>query len=655
MPFDFIKLTGSYKTVSHQIHPAVPIRDLSHEEYMVCLDKDEERICYFSPVNAISEQKKRLRDTSHLRVFNFAQNDFSGGCMAKYAIMQQPYHMENIVESANELSKDTFQNDIYLSYINDDNQLCGINISYLRDDSNRKLPPKKRPFYYSISIIKDVNKSIDERVITLWANRQIITNSNNEQILQSGTTIEKSSLAQEVNKELNSKLLQQIIGGIYHTDHFSLNCFNQASARINPDKNIDNRDLKISQIKKLINMAKQLQDDPQLSTYTKTVENNIQENANFFQDGNYEKNLSAYINAIQNTISQLCNAEIKKSMQLMLHIHSKVIDYELLTAKLEVINPDRYQLEEINVYTQFYRNQLSNPTTDDLNALTIQAKESFPKYLDKIKKELIEKIRKSDRYALAQISALDKTDANIPLINAYLYRANQYQVILHSLPKDTSIISLKNSSALKLLKNMERKSIDEERQFIESNYGKPIKPQFERLYKRSLKALCFAIACTLLFSLSVACTATGIFAFALLPIIALGIAAFASTAQVIHEELKYKQLHLKEMDEYTNYQQSERKSQYDLRTSALKAKKSELQAHKILIDEHSKSLVTPKEKSSNTNDITLAEPNTDASSIIQARNFTQHSSIRMFSTTPEPRLQEVPLITTPSLKRSYTL
>ncbi len=257
----FKKYTGNYIQVINALElPKRFYMSTTKDDYEKQITKDLGRTRYVSHRLTVMEIKKRLQDTSHLyndvthqliaagKYLSFTQGDFEATNFTNGYMMNKNQYMDGLSQAGMENTQTDYHQVFRIIYVNDNDELCGLSIMFMRDDSDTKIAPelRKRPFV--VVVTKNTTATPSEREVTYLSHPALIYTP---EVLERGKDLEEKELANEITKTINSKTITQLLTGLIAGDSVSINHFNQLDDRIKGNRNIDDRDTKLNKLSDL--------------------------------------------------------------------------------------------------------------------------------------------------------------------------------------------------------------------------------------------------------------------------------------------------------------------------------------------------------------------------------------------------------------------
>ena len=219
--------SGSYRGVIQQLGLADDFDEtpLTPGAYDEIIQADLPRMCYATDGDLL-EMKRRLANIADLdpKKLIYRQGDLDGRFFSQSARKTQAHTA--LLQSALEEDKQRIGENLAFSYVDEKGDLCGFSMDYYNESQ------------FIISVIKGVNKPIDEREVHYFTQPEFIP----EQASTKPETLAPTNLVQCVEKATNctkvNKLLKEIItkeGTVLKEPFLRL------KGRLSPDKNIDDK------------------------------------------------------------------------------------------------------------------------------------------------------------------------------------------------------------------------------------------------------------------------------------------------------------------------------------------------------------------------------------------------------------------------------
>jgi len=259
----FKKFTGNYIEVVKALGlPDVFYANLGKETYKRQIKLDLGRIKYLSYQHTVAQIQARLEDTSHLSKgeYSYSQGDFFAGFFSEISIKNHDRYNEVVTLASNEKTLENVFNAVDFSYTDDEGNLCGLSIAYLRDDcdpnnvSTNQIPVHERKLPFNVAVIKHVNREPAQREVTFISHISFLS----RKLDAKGTSLAAEELPLQLSKVTNSKAVNQLLTGLFHDDSVELEPFLALTKRLRTNTNIDNRDVKLEKLFDLFVMQARL-------------------------------------------------------------------------------------------------------------------------------------------------------------------------------------------------------------------------------------------------------------------------------------------------------------------------------------------------------------------------------------------------------------
>ncbi len=247
----FKLFTGNYLTVLKNLGmPLSLVEKQSPASYDEDIAKDLHRIYYLNYRGNVEGMKLRLADHSNLsdEDLSYAQGNFFAGIFSRLKVSTLPKYLPKQMEGHDRELWREYSNGIDVHYVDDDGLPCGFSIIFLIDDQDT-LPLERRQRHFAISIIKDVTNTPENRQVTYISHASLMHNfqdNNGPMPEKNGESLDTVDVARVLKAALNSKALSQLLTGIIQGESVDVEKFLALGSRIQPDRNIDDRDTKLN-------------------------------------------------------------------------------------------------------------------------------------------------------------------------------------------------------------------------------------------------------------------------------------------------------------------------------------------------------------------------------------------------------------------------
>ena len=321
------KFSGNYTQVVDALGFPNYAEAQAQTAYREQVEKDLHRTPYVSYSHNVAQIKDILRKEDRFteETRSFTQGDFDGGSLALTCTKMGYKFLHGIGRAGAEGSETSFIDDIRIAYLDDNGVPCALAISYLRDDPSPETeispndpPVAQRKRNFVVGIIRGTNYAPNDRQVTVIAHPTLLP----YQVKSLGSSINEAAVPGEINEQINSKKLSQLLTGLFQGDSLNMERFEELHRRIKPNLNIDNRDVKTVQLQHFIDFAREeaLRSDSALQGYIDRIEKASRDQVDFFKTGNFETTLTQ-IQARINTFIELQQDEsIKTSLRRGMHL-----------------------------------------------------------------------------------------------------------------------------------------------------------------------------------------------------------------------------------------------------------------------------------------------------------------------------------------------
>ncbi len=323
---NIVEISGNFIEVADKLGPKYSYLYETQEKsnYIDQIGADLNRTHYVSFSHNVDTLKAKALETHHLEesnVYSYTQGNLTGrnffqGVYTTGRILE-PYWIEAV--NAN----DKIFDDLEMSYIDDNGQLCALCISYVRNDWDyNHFPAEKRPMPYVVTIIKNTNLEPRERKVFHFCHRDLISllkteeyidkyedyfgyiedkeqfrKDNKAQIttdtnsfIKDQKTIKKNSIPARIASLINSRNISALIEGVFDGKNISKDKFSELKDRTIEGRNIDDRDNKITELNKQLKQAIETNPKSELLNQLKeNIKNSIANDINFFKEENFQK------------------------------------------------------------------------------------------------------------------------------------------------------------------------------------------------------------------------------------------------------------------------------------------------------------------------------------------------------------------------------
>ncbi len=312
----FLKISGSYCEMEKILNMPMKL-DVpgSFEKYLEQIKLDLNRTCYFSDEQSVQEMQNDLLKTDHLGTYSYTQGDFSAQIFSSMFLELKKMAAHERLEQAPSDERIDLSESISTAY-GFDKKSYGVSITYLRKDPDLEkgetfVPVEKRKRPFILATIENTIAETKDRLVTCFLADDLIT----PELLARGILIENENIAHEIGTVVKKTALANLISTVItHNGELQFERFNDLKKRFKGGKNIDNRDLKITQIDKIIDMALTIL--PHIQDDLRVAKNEFHQNFDLARDGIFEANFDMLYKKIQRYISEQTIAPDLKRRQI---------------------------------------------------------------------------------------------------------------------------------------------------------------------------------------------------------------------------------------------------------------------------------------------------------------------------------------------------
>lgn len=271
-----------------------------------------------------------LNDEEEDDDYDYHQSDLQGGLAKLLSTSRVRQNLENgEAVSASDHS-------LNFAYINDHNQLCSFDLFWLEN-------------HLVIAITENTNGDPEERITSLFIDKFYFP-AHSAELKDEGELIHQGNLAEEIANALQSTQVNQLVAPLIESP-FNIAAFNNLNQRIQPGKNIDDRDFKLSHLEMLRLFTKHTREGLPYK-YTKIFEDieRCKANNDSFNDKTFEELNIDIARRLEKTIRlRHTNPEIRKQLiqmnslifaryQIQKHLRNDGSNPEYAIAKIACIN-----------------------------------------------------------------------------------------------------------------------------------------------------------------------------------------------------------------------------------------------------------------------------------------------------------------------------
>lgn len=281
---DLIKFTSTFNKMIQMLKLPDSFNEPQPDKktYLSEIEKDLSRTNYFSLKQPTSIIKERLRNTDNMAHYSYSQGNFDARGISIFPITAHPkFHMQLELAEKENKNFDMVLQTFATAYIDDDNQLCGLSITAVRNIGDKKKTFENRELFYNVTIIKNVTAEVDKRQVVFIGNQYYLDDHQ----IRAGTAVKSENIFAEITPIIKSKALSTLLIPLFNKyGAVSWNAMQELSSRITPG-NLDNRDFIINQLQYFYNFShKYLAKDQKLQDYLKQLTSDINTNINFFKE-----------------------------------------------------------------------------------------------------------------------------------------------------------------------------------------------------------------------------------------------------------------------------------------------------------------------------------------------------------------------------------
>lgn len=267
-------------------------------------DLDRLPLVYFGDDEA--QIRERLKNIDHFSnedetEFNYNQYDLQGGLATTIAINKK-------------MEKKEYENNksINFAYLNDQNQLCNFDLTYIKDQTNQS--------HLIIAITENINGELHDRNTTLLID-DFYFPEESETLKNQGEIVTAENIPTSIEASLKSTQVNQLIAPMINNKGFNEKQFKPLDSRILIGKNIDDRTHKTKQLDELIELAKLINKDLPESDYVTDLIKEInkdKEGINRFKEASFEKLMLRHAIHLELRINLLhANPDKRKQLKLL--------------------------------------------------------------------------------------------------------------------------------------------------------------------------------------------------------------------------------------------------------------------------------------------------------------------------------------------------
>lgn len=245
--------SGDYNTLLQQGFANFGAQEpntMTEAVYHQDLATDLSRMHYYSP-QTVEHLQHLLKpvDPDGTFVFSYDQGQANGEVFTTSYTHTTSNYEEQIVLNP----PPGFADHISLSYLNDENIPCGFSIAWLRDDRDKNIPVKDRPYLYTAAIIEGTHRAPDQRQVTWFAHPELNYTLPNQ---TSGFgNIPESDIPGLLSERLKSSFLSSFIPDLFHNGKLSVPFAETLKSRMVTGASIDNREFKWEKLRELCEFA----------------------------------------------------------------------------------------------------------------------------------------------------------------------------------------------------------------------------------------------------------------------------------------------------------------------------------------------------------------------------------------------------------------
>ena len=231
-------ITGSFNKVMEQTGIGNRLQKviLEGEKYDIQVIKDLPRTRYISHYNSVESLQNRLLNRTHLQdnQLEYLQGSLDGRCFTETSVMlfakcksaAQPELDLDFQGISRQAAEDGTSNNLIgtlaFTFEDDERNLCGFSITFLRDDSVKTTAVEKRPLPFILAVIKKVNATAEDREVTVITHENFLAPEANKKNLPD---LESSKILQVMRKAINCGLISEYLREIIDKQNIALEPF----------------------------------------------------------------------------------------------------------------------------------------------------------------------------------------------------------------------------------------------------------------------------------------------------------------------------------------------------------------------------------------------------------------------------------------------
>ena len=341
-----LKISGNYTEVADLLGLEYLYINSDLDTYQKQVKKDLKRTSYFNTNKTVEEMQLALSDITPLdkKLYSYAQGNFTGACFSQQYLSKKH---SNTVELASKegTEEDDFYDSISTAYETDEGKNGGISITYLRDDAEATIPPNKRKRPFILCVIENIMLAPLDRTVTCFINTDLIPEDSKSALYAHGTIIDDSQLSQEIHKTVKQQDVSDIFLTIITREGLiNLAVFNEIKLRFKTNTNIDNRDLKRTQLNDLIDFINEnLKNSENEHLNNSDVHNYLSQQKKHFsnylstsEDANFKKFIHQFLEDFKQLYQiNRIHAALIKPLTNGITLTIRAIELELIASNLD--------------------------------------------------------------------------------------------------------------------------------------------------------------------------------------------------------------------------------------------------------------------------------------------------------------------------------
>ena len=183
------------------------------------------------------------------------------------------------------------------AYRDDLGKLCYVGLVFNQEE----------PHNWALQIGRNTTAPLSQREAYLFAQGEIVSS-------EQASEIDPLALAQETQVALGSKKVAALLSGLINDKgEIVLEKFKELDARMKPNQNIDNRDVKKRQLEELMGQAKAILPNDEVQEYFDQINLRSSDDLDFFKEGNFEETLNDLFVKISTQLEKIDDEEQAKT------------------------------------------------------------------------------------------------------------------------------------------------------------------------------------------------------------------------------------------------------------------------------------------------------------------------------------------------------